>query len=232
MGCIYALVDPRDHTIFYVGQTRDLDARKRRHFAGGHALSGAKIKVLRNNGMLPLVVVLESDLPLQRLGLAENFWIELLRQRGCTLLNVPPANGPRPSKRPATVAAGFGAPRIAPPDQADRDARQPLLHLRELRRQQRVRALNLPLNTGKPWTTGEDAALQALARHGLRADDIARRFGRSRDAVSARLIRLGLVPAARLMSRGPEREKAGAEFSGRPRSSTGTIRTHQKDTEG
>ena len=63
----------------------------------------------------------------------------------------------------------------------------------EMRRQQRVRELNLPINAGKPWTAGEDAALQALLRHGLRPSDIARRFGRSRDAVAARLIRLGLM---------------------------------------
>ena len=64
---------------------------------------------------------------------------------------------------------------------------------REQRRQQRVRELGLPLNTGKPWTLGEEAALQALFRHGLRAGEIARRFGRSRDAVAARLVRLGLL---------------------------------------
>ena len=82
-GCIYALIDPRDHNIFYVGQTRDLDSRKRSHFAGGHSISGAKIKVLRSNGLLPLVVVLETDLPSRRLSMAESFWIALLRRGSC-----------------------------------------------------------------------------------------------------------------------------------------------------
>lgn len=192
-GCIYALIDPRDHCIFYVGQTRDLDARKRTHFAGGHSLSGAKIRVLRSNGLLPLVVVLQGDLPLQRLSLAEAFWIDLLRQRGGELLNMTRrAADTRRPRTESTSAAGFGAPRVAPPGY-DEGWNQPLQQLRELRRQQRVRELNLPLNAGKPWTAGEDAALQALVRHGLRASDIARRFGRSRDAVAARLIRLGLV---------------------------------------
>lgn len=192
-GCIYALIDPRDHCIFYVGQTRDLDARKRTHFAGGHSLSGAKIKVLRSNGLLPLVVVLQADLPLQRLGLAEVFWIDLLRQRGGELLNVTGrATDTRRQRAESTGTAGFGAPRVTPPGY-DEGWNQPLQQLRELRRQQRVRELNLPLNAGKPWTAGEDAALQALVRHGLRTSDIARRFGRSRDAVAARLIRLGLV---------------------------------------
>jgi hypothetical protein len=192
-GCIYALVDPRDHYIFYVGQTRDLDARKRTHFAGGHSLSGAKIKVLRSNGLLPLVVVLQADLPLQRLSLAEAFWIDLLRRRGSELLNatrMAPDLRRQRSEQPG--AEGFGAPRIALP-RHDEGENQPLQQLRELRRQQRVRELNLPLNAGKPWTAGEDAALQALFRHGLRASDIARRFGRSRDAVAARLMRLGLM---------------------------------------
>lgn len=192
-GCIYALIDPRDHCIFYVGQTRDLDARKRTHFAGGHSLSGAKIKVLRSNGLLPLVVVLQADLPLRRLGLAEAFWIDLLRQRGGELLNMTrKAADTRRQRAESEGAAGFGAPRVAPPGY-DEGWNRPLQQLRELRRQQRVRELNLPLNAGKPWTSGEDAALQALVRHGLRASDIARRFGRSRDAVAARLIRLGLI---------------------------------------
>ncbi|WP_341914987.1 hypothetical protein [Ferrovibrio terrae] len=192
-GWIYALVDPRDHNIFYVGQTRDLDSRKRTHFAGGHSVSGGMIKVIRSNGLLPLVVVLEADVPLRRLSIAEAFWIALLRRRGCALLNVPPQADARQELQQASRSAGFGAPRIAGPGPHDRLDREPCLQEREQRRQQRVRALNLPLNTGKPWTSGEDAALQALVRHGLRAEDIARRFGRSRDAVAARLVRLGLV---------------------------------------
>lgn len=190
-GCIYALVDPRDHGIFYVGQTRDLDARKRTHFSGGHSVSGAKIKVLRSNGVLPLVVVLEADLPLRRLSMAEAFWIALLRRRGSELLNMPAEADARRQLQDAARRAGFGAPRIAPPPDADHDQRAMIAG--ELRRQQRVREQNLLLNAGKPWTAGEDAVLQALLRHGLRIDDIARRFGRSRDAVAARVVRLGLA---------------------------------------
>ncbi|MBS4046239.1 MAG: hypothetical protein KG075_07850 [Alphaproteobacteria bacterium] len=210
-GCIYALVDPRDHNIFYVGQTRDLDARKRTHFAGGHSLSGAKIKILRSNGLLPLVVVLQGDLPLRRLSLAEAFWIDLLRQRGGELLNVTGLAAEERRQRPHPPRAeGFGAPRIALPCY-DEGKDQPLQQLRELRRQQRVRDLNLPLNAGKPWTAGEDAALRALFRHGLRASDIARRFGRSRDAVAARLVRLGVAAEEPRGLQTRATEKAGAE---------------------
>lgn len=190
-GCIYALVDPRDHGIFYVGQTRDLDTRKRTHFSGGHSVSGAKIKVLRSNGVLPLVVVLEADLPLRRLGMAEAFWIALLRRRGSELLNMPAEADARRQMQEAVRSAGFGAPRITPPMDAECDERTVIAG--EQRRQQRVREQNLLLNAGKPWTPGEDAVLQALLRHGLRIEDIARRFGRSRDAVAARVVRLGLI---------------------------------------
>lgn len=189
-GCIYALIDPRDHAIFYVGQTRDLDSRKRSHFAGGHSVSGAKIKVLRSNGLLPLVVVLEADLPLRRLGMAESFWIALLRRRGCALLNVPSEPDARRQLREAMRSDGFGAPRTAPVGETP--SGEIGMPDREYRRQQRVRDLGLPLNTGKPWTLGEDAVLQALFRRGLRAGEIAPRFGRSRDAVAMRLARMGL----------------------------------------
>lgn len=209
-GCIYALVDPRDHNIFYVGQTRDLDARKRTHFAGGHSLSGAKIRVLLSNGVLPLVVVLQGDIPLQWLGRAEAFWIDLLRQRGGELLNMTRSPGVRRQQQSALGVPGFGAPRIALPSH-DEGKSRPLQQLRELRRQQRVRELNLPLNAGKPWTAGEDAALRALFRHGLRASDIARRFGRSRDAVAARLVRLGVTAEEPRGLQTRATEKAGAE---------------------
>lgn len=209
-GCIYALVDPRDHNIFYVGQTRDLDARKRTHFAGGHSLSGAKIRVLLSNGVLPLVVVLQGDIPLQWLGRAEAFWIDLLRQRGGELLNMTGSSGVRRQQQAARGVPGFGAPRISV-SRSDEGKSPPLQQLRELRRQQRVRELNLPLNAGKPWTAGEDAALRALFRHGLRASDIARRFGRSRDAVAARLVRLGVAADEPRGLKTRATEKAGAE---------------------
>ncbi len=209
-GCSYALVDPRDHNIFYVGQTRDLDARKRTHFAGGHSLSGAKIRVLLSNGVLPLVVVLQGDIPLQWLGRAEAFWIDLLRQRGGELLNMTRSPGARRQQQAALSMPGFGAPRISV--SCYDDARhQSLPQARELRRQQRVRELNLPLNAGKPWTAGEDAALKALVRHGLRPSDIARRFGRSRDAVAARLVRLGVTADEPRGLQTRVIEKAGAE---------------------
>lgn len=185
-GCIYALVDPRDHTIFYVGQTRDLDARKHTHFAGGHSVSGEKIKVIRRNGLVPLVTVLEADVPAQMLLMAEQFWIGLLRRRGSPLLNVPQDGDGRRQLWHDARSEGFGAPRLLPHEQV------PPVE-REQRRQQRVRDLGLPLNTGKAWTGDEERVLCALFRRGLRAGEIARRVGRSRDAVAARLVRLGLL---------------------------------------
>lgn len=196
-GCIYALVDPRDHTIFYVGQTRDLDARQRTHFAGGHSVSGEKIKVIRRNGLLPLVVMLEADVPYQMLLMAERFWIGLLRRRGSPLLNAPQDGDGRRQLWQDARSEGFGAPRLLPHELALQETgdRSPLVD-REQRRQQRVRDLGLPLNTGKAWTAAEERALRSLFTRGLRAGEIARRVGRSRDAVAARLVRLGLVEEA------------------------------------
>jgi len=193
-GCIYALVDPRDHTVFYIGQTRDLDARKRTHFAGGHSVSGEKIKVIRRNGLLPLVMVLEADVPEPMLLLAETFWIGLLRRRGSPLLNAPDDGDGRRQLWHDARSEGFGAPRLLPHERALQEAggQAPLVE-REQRRQQRVRDLGLPLNTGKAWTSDEERVLRALFRRGLRAGEIARRVGRSRDAVAARLVRLGLL---------------------------------------
>lgn len=193
-GCVYALVDPRDHTIFYVGQTRDLDARKHTHFAGGHSVSGEKIKVIRRNGLVPLVVVLEADVPAQMLLMAEQFWIGLLRRRGSPLLNAPQDGDGRRQLWHDARSEGFGAPRLLPHELALQEVAShvPLIE-REQRRQQRVRDLGQPLNTGKAWTSDEERVLRALFRRGLRAGEIARRVGRSRDAVAARLVRLGLL---------------------------------------
>lgn len=193
-GLVYALVDPRDHSIFYVGLTRDLEARKRMHFAGGHSVSGEKIKVIRRNGLVPLVVVLEADIAEARLRSAEAFWIEIFRQRGAPLLNVPSDSGERRRLWDSARSEGFGAPkltttilRVEAVDEFEHTADS------EERRRHRVSQLGQPPNTGKPWTDHEEKALRALLMRGLRAAEIARRFGRSRDAVASRMGRLGLV---------------------------------------
>jgi predicted GIY-YIG superfamily endonuclease len=193
-GLVYALVDPRDHCIFYIGLTRDLEARKRMHFAGGHSVSGEKIKVIRRNGLVPLVVVLEADIAETRLRSAEAFWIEIFRQRGAPLLNVPSDSAERRRLWTSARSEGFGAPkltttilRVEPADEFENTADS------EERRRHRVQQLGQPPNTGKPWTDHEENALRSLLQRGLRAAEIARRIGRSRDAVASRMGRLGLV---------------------------------------
>ncbi|MFN4311108.1 MAG: GcrA family cell cycle regulator [Ferrovibrio sp.] len=193
-GLVYALVDPRDHCIFYIGLTRDLEARKRMHFAGGHSVSGEKIKVIRRNGLVPLVVVLEADIAETRLRSAEAFWIEIFRQRGAPLLNVPSDSAERRRLWTSARSEGFGAPkltttilRVEPADEFENTADS------EERRRHRVQQLGQPPNTGKPWTDHEEKALRSLLQRGLRAAEIARRIGRSRDAVASRMGRLGLV---------------------------------------
>lgn len=55
--------------------------------------------------------------------------------------------------------------------------------------------MNIPRNAGKTWTASEDAELLRSFAAGVDVDQLARRHGRTQQAIYGRLYRLGQVPA-------------------------------------
>lgn len=85
--CIYAIIDPRDDGIFYIGQTSSFAARKAQHVEGTDQLSGYLVKQMKLNGYVPLFTVLERTKTKAAALAGEIFWIEMFRTRGARLLN-------------------------------------------------------------------------------------------------------------------------------------------------
>ena len=93
---VYAIIDPRDSQIFYIGRTSNFDKRKRQHIETGHGFSGPHIAKITGSGVVPLFAILEHCPTQARALAAETYWIEVCRSRGLPLLNKenPHAKGP------------------------------------------------------------------------------------------------------------------------------------------
>jgi hypothetical protein len=82
---VYALIDPRDHTIRYVGATYNLEQRIKAHLSeSSHLLKYSWISDLKAQGLVPQYCVLETGTTDQAIG--EQGWINRFRAGG--LLNV------------------------------------------------------------------------------------------------------------------------------------------------
>ena len=92
VGYIYALTDPRDGQIRYVGQTSvALSSRLASHMrdAGCQRYQFHRVRWIRalvTNGLRPSIVRL-TEVPLSMLDSAERFWIKTLRGWGARLTN-------------------------------------------------------------------------------------------------------------------------------------------------
>jgi len=101
---IYALVDPAELTIKYVGQSHDLNLRLRQHWTQDH---NRWMLDLRKKGKKPFIIVLEKILQHDNSDIAEEKWIKILFENGIDLVNVHgkkrilnsiPSNGKRVSR--------------------------------------------------------------------------------------------------------------------------------------
>jgi hypothetical protein len=87
MTRIYALIDPRDEKIRYVGKTRKtLDERLLGHQRVTRTHRGAWIAQLQYCGFLPRIELI-CEVPDPLGSAAEVFWIAYLRALGCDLVN-------------------------------------------------------------------------------------------------------------------------------------------------
>lgn len=88
MRYIYALVDPRDNTIRYVGQTDDTKRRYSEHTNRIEATAkGAWIQELRSLDLRPSVVVLDTCDDQRQSNYLESWWMILGRRQGWQLVN-------------------------------------------------------------------------------------------------------------------------------------------------
>lgn len=87
---IYALVDPRNNEIKYIGATKEGENRYKRHLRESYlkksTLKNNWIKSLRKNGLKPKFEILEYC-NLQNLGETEEFYIRYFKYIGFKLLN-------------------------------------------------------------------------------------------------------------------------------------------------
>lgn len=86
----YALKDPRTGAVRYVGTTVNFQQRINRHFGRTHhGRRTAWLAELRQHGLRPDVVVLETGTGLQEQAASERRWVEHYKPTGL-LLNVSP----------------------------------------------------------------------------------------------------------------------------------------------
>lgn len=83
---VYALVDPRNSKIRYVGQTVNLTTRLRNHIYSPHVRVSGWIRELRDNDVRPIMVTLEETDSLRCFAI-ELKWIRLLLEADAPLLN-------------------------------------------------------------------------------------------------------------------------------------------------
>jgi hypothetical protein len=93
-GVIYELIDPRDGTCRYVGQTFDVEQRRKAHtsptpiYQQNSGLHSWKHE-LTSLGLSPEFRVIEDGIPPARINEQESFWCRSRADDGCDLLNRP-----------------------------------------------------------------------------------------------------------------------------------------------
>jgi DNA-binding XRE family transcriptional regulator len=121
---IYALIDPRDGTVRYVGVSKEVQTRLAQHIRETQNAKREWLSELKESGLSPEVEVLETieivgDVDTSSLE-REQYWINVLLQSGAPLTNIsgiPRAqsrkhlsssqSAPQPPKQPATFSTLF-----------------------------------------------------------------------------------------------------------------------------
>ncbi len=86
---IYALIDPRDNTVCYIGCAIDIDERLRGHLQDRSNTPKCHwLADLRRNALLPDVEVLETGCSFSGAFNRESYWIQKMLRAGAPLTNV------------------------------------------------------------------------------------------------------------------------------------------------
>src|SRR5690348_3565294 len=87
---VYRLVDPRDRTVFYVGITNNPEARLKQHLAcnGSNPDKDAWIQEICQQGLQPLMEIIERPEMRHQAQLREAYWIHYYLQEQALLTNI------------------------------------------------------------------------------------------------------------------------------------------------
>lgn len=178
--CIYAIIDPRDDQVFYVGYSSSFKRRCEQHKNGQDSLSGLTIRQIKQNGFVPLFIRLENCEGKSAALMAEIFWIELFKSRGAKLSNAQGFEGyeARASERKKQSRQLLKMSKAKSGTKNPRKTKQE--RLEEI-------ANGRPHRQGKSWSKRDDRQLLALSKNGLCVEAIADRFGRSVTSIRMRL---------------------------------------------
>ena len=87
VGCIYALMNPDDETVFYVGATTNRKARMGGHITNIKKSKSPMYQFIRDGGFRPVMKILADNVPLEKMKETENFWIKKYLESGTILKN-------------------------------------------------------------------------------------------------------------------------------------------------
>ena len=87
---IYALIDPRNGAIRYIGMSFDADERFKQHLncEGNNERKNAWIQGLKNRGLLPVLAIVEVVEGRLRTLEREQYWIQFYAEQGADLINL------------------------------------------------------------------------------------------------------------------------------------------------
>ena len=90
MYSIYSLIDPRDHTAFYVGSTKDSDRRFKEHINcyEANSVKNARIQELQELGLMVIMQILEQVETLEEAREREVFWVRYYMDKGTGLATI------------------------------------------------------------------------------------------------------------------------------------------------
>ena len=91
MHFVYALLDPRDQSIRYIGMSRQPEKRLREHMKDtNHKQKHAWLKELKAQGLEPIVKIVEKAGKDRKQAFSrETYWIHHYLEQGALLFNVP-----------------------------------------------------------------------------------------------------------------------------------------------
>ncbi len=177
---VYAIIDPRDCSIFYIGETGNFSRRCEQHLEGNDQLSGLLIQHIKQSGQIPQFAILEQCSSEEAALMAEMFWIETMKARGAKLSNSQAFNGyaDRQHEKQARTKALEGMTK--PKYKKDR-----LRHLANGRTYQM--GMRPKQKKHVSWTKRDDVRLAGMVKKNMPIEVMSKFLGHSETVIKAHL---------------------------------------------